>query len=151
MFELFTDAASAVLRHAVDEALSLHAKEVEPVHLLLGIMDDDDGIAATVLQGDGVGRQSVLRELDLTESTASAPHRFHNRLKGGAIQYSGASELALKAAEEQAKQLQSPTISAGHLLLGLLEADDMKKLVGALGAGADSIGSTVKARLRDAG
>ncbi|ALE93100.1 hypothetical protein AOC05_13545 [Arthrobacter alpinus] len=45
VFELFTDSAEAVMRHVVDEARGVQAKEIEPVHLLLGIMDHTDGIA----------------------------------------------------------------------------------------------------------
>lgn len=148
VFELFTGSAEAVVHRVLDEALSLNAKEIEPIHLLLSIMDADDGIAATVLQGVGVSRQAVIRQLDLVEAP---PRRVHNRLKGGAMQYSGASQQALEAAEEQAKELHSPTISAEHLLLGLLETDEIRELVSALGAGADSISSTVKEKLREAG
>lgn len=148
VFELFTDSAEAVVHRVLDEALGLNAKEIEPVHLLLGIMDADDSIAATVLADEGVSRQAVMGQLDLVETP---PERVHNRLKGGAMQYSGASQQALEAAEQQSRQLQSPGITAEHLLLGLLENDEIRELMSALGTGAAAISGTVKEKLREAG
>ena len=153
VFELFTDAAEAVVLRGHEEALGVNADQIEPVHLLLSIMDADDGIAATVLQGEGVSRQSVIRELGLSETPPTAQRRgsLRSRLKGNAMQFSGAAQQALTAAEQRARELQSPAITAEHLLLGLLEADEMRELLAALGAGADSITRTVTERLKSAG
>ncbi|WP_181034024.1 Clp protease N-terminal domain-containing protein [Arthrobacter sp. GMC3] len=151
MFELFTDAAEAVVLHGIDEAQGVAAKEIEPVHLLLGIMDFTDGVGAAVLTGEGVNRQSVINKLGLPDTTTKKPGRIHNRLKGGAMQFSSGSQQALQAAEQQALQLQSPTITAEHLLLGLLQGTEMQELVSTLGSSADAISHSVKEKLDGAG
>lgn len=150
MFELFTDSAEAVVLHATDEAQGVQAKEIEPVHLLLGIIDYTDGIGATVLAGEGVTRKSVVNKLGLTQTPTKKPWRIHNRLKSGAMQYSSAAQQALQAAEQQARELQSPTINAEHLLLGLLQGADTQGLANALGTSADAISRTVVQKLRGA-
>jgi len=151
VFELFTDAAEAVVLHGIDEAQGVQAKEIEPVHMLLGILDYTDGIGASVLQGEGVNRQSVVNELGLPDMSGKKPGRIHNRLKGGAMQFSSASQQALQSAEQQALLLQSPTITSEHLLLGLLQGTQMQELVGTLGTSADAISHTVMEKLRSAG
>jgi len=151
MFELFTDDAEAVVLHAREEAVTTNCPEIEPAHMLLSILDQGGGAAKAVLLGEGVDRASLVRELALTETPGREPGPFHNRIKDGALQYSAESQESFQAAERQAQQSQSTAITTEHLLLGLLEADEVQKLMTSLGADAAALSSTVKDKLRSAG
>lgn len=59
MFELFSEAARNALFHATEEAISLGHQELEPEHLVLGIMKEADCIAAIILAEHGVGRRPL--------------------------------------------------------------------------------------------
>ncbi|ALE93101.1 hypothetical protein AOC05_13550 [Arthrobacter alpinus] len=93
----------------------------------------------------------MVNKLDLPQKPAKKAGRIHNRLKAGTMQFSSAAQQALQSAEQQARDLQSPTINAEHLLLGLLQGADMQSLAGALGTSADTISHTVAQKLRSAG
>ncbi|MBI1919405.1 hypothetical protein HYS29_02425 [Candidatus Microgenomates bacterium] len=59
----FTPRAGKVLELAVDEADRLKSPEVKPVHLLLGIVREGEGIAAGVLESLGVNLERVRSEV----------------------------------------------------------------------------------------
>jgi ATP-dependent Clp protease ATP-binding subunit ClpA len=151
MFELFTDNAEAVVLHARDEAVTTNCPEIEPAHMLLSILDQDDGVARSVLLGAGVTRPLLAQELALAEPSTREPGPFHNRIKDGALQYSAESQESFQAAERQAQQSQGTKITTEHLLLGLLEADEVQKLMTSLGTDSAALRTTVKEKLRDAG
>jgi len=151
MFELLTDKTEAVVLHALDEAVTTNATEIEPAHMLLSIVDHGDGIAQEVLAGEGLTRQSVTGALALLEPSKRVPGEFHNRIKAGAMQYSSESQQALQAAEEQAMELQGTRITTDHLLLGLLATDEVQRLLGSMNIDDKAVSRTVLEKLRDAG
>ena len=63
MFERFT----AQARHAVVEAQvharALHHDQITPEHVLLGVMDDTDGVGAQVLRDLGLTTDALAREI----------------------------------------------------------------------------------------
>jgi ATP-dependent Clp protease ATP-binding subunit ClpC len=63
----FTAAAQAALEAALPEAMQLGHSEVEPAHILLGLLRQRDGIALRVLTAAGAGprelRDAVTRDL----------------------------------------------------------------------------------------
>jgi ATP-dependent Clp protease ATP-binding subunit ClpA len=59
MFELFSEAARKVLLHATQEAVALGHQAITPEHLVLGVMKDIDGIAATTLAEHSVDPRSL--------------------------------------------------------------------------------------------
>lgn len=71
MFELFNEAARKVLFHATEEAIALGHDEIEPEHLVLGVMNDTDGIAAIALAENGVKRR-LLADAITDRGTATA-------------------------------------------------------------------------------
>jgi ATP-dependent Clp protease ATP-binding subunit ClpA len=64
----YTPRVKKVLRLAAQEAKSLHHTYVGTEHILLGLLREDDGVAARVLKGPGLNleevRQNILKELD---------------------------------------------------------------------------------------
>lgn len=151
VFELFTDNAEAVVLHAREEAVTTNCPEIEPVHMLLSILDHGDGVAKAVLLGEGVSRASLARQLALAETPGREPGPFHNRIKDGALQYSAESQESFQAAEEQAQDLLGTKITTDHLLLGLLTTDEVQKIMTSLGTDAKAVSSTIRDKLGNDG
>ena len=67
----FTTRAKHVLEQALDEATQLESKRLGTEHLLLGLVDETDGVAAQVLQGLGKSlsaiREEVLKRIEADE------------------------------------------------------------------------------------
>lgn len=59
MFERFTERARQVIVHAQDEAHALKHSYIGTEHLLLGLLDEKEGLAAKVLEGCGVTADAV--------------------------------------------------------------------------------------------
>jgi ATP-dependent Clp protease ATP-binding subunit ClpA len=59
MFERFTDQARHVVKRSRAEAEGLHHRYIGTEHLLLGMLDQDSGLAYTVLTEAGVTREQV--------------------------------------------------------------------------------------------
>jgi ATP-dependent Clp protease ATP-binding subunit ClpC len=70
VFEHFTDGARRTLVLAHGEAQSLHDRSVRPEHLLLGMVRETNGMAATALSDIGAdyGRARALIEIHKLES-----------------------------------------------------------------------------------
>jgi ATP-dependent Clp protease ATP-binding subunit ClpA len=63
MFERFTEAARFAVLSARVEAEELGARALDAEHLLLGVLTDRDGVAATVLRELGVDAEAVRTRL----------------------------------------------------------------------------------------
>jgi Clp amino terminal domain, pathogenicity island component/ClpX C4-type zinc finger len=113
VFERFTDSARQVLVLALEEARLLNSSFIGTEHVLLGLMREQDGIAARVLGLLDISvtavREGAAESIGLsgTSSTGSPP--FTPRAKK-------VLELSLR----EAMQLGSSEIGPEHLLLGLV-------------------------------
>ncbi|MCA1839236.1 MAG: Clp protease N-terminal domain-containing protein [Actinomycetota bacterium] len=59
MFERFTDRARKVVVLATSEAHRLHQSAARPEHLLLGVLEEGQSLAAIALRANGVEKESV--------------------------------------------------------------------------------------------
>ena len=113
MFERFTDRSRRALVLAQQEAHLLGHDHIGTEHLLIGLIDEEDGIAARVLAELGVTRQAVRDRVEETvgrsagESSGNAP--FTPRMKK-------VLELSLR----EGLQLGHSYIGTEHMLLGLV-------------------------------
>jgi ATP-dependent Clp protease ATP-binding subunit ClpC len=114
MFERFTDRARQVVVLAQDEARALKHNYIGTEHLLLGLLREEQGIAARVLGSLGVRveevRDEVARIVGRGEEVTSAQVPFTPRGKK-------VLELALR----EALRLGHNRVGTEHLLLGLVE------------------------------
>ena len=55
MFERFTDDARRVIKLAEEEARALSHGQIGPEHILLGLIQDGEGVAAEALQSLDIG------------------------------------------------------------------------------------------------
>ena len=113
-FEKFTDKARKVLVLAQDEARALHQPYVGTEHILLGLIQEKDGLAAQALERlnvtyDGVV-QGIRQVVSIDEETDVSGHlSFTPRVK-----------RVLENSLREAMQMGQSYISTEHLLLGIV-------------------------------
>jgi ATP-dependent Clp protease ATP-binding subunit ClpC len=127
MFERFTDKAHRAVVFAQEEARQLNHDHVGTEHVLAGLLREDRGAAAQVLEASGVTLDAVRERIEALAGHGQAPPRGHipftPRAKKGF-------ELALREAVRLGRN-----IGTGHLLLGLIGQGDCMavQVLGALG------------------
>jgi len=114
------------VQEALQEADSLAGKYNHPTidsdHLLLALLRQNEGVAAPLLEGLGVKRWELEKELETT--LAGKPKMY-----GTSAHVSLAPELAevLRQAEQEAGSLKDDFVSAEHIILALLEVPGRTK------------------------
>ncbi|HEX6349955.1 MAG TPA: ATP-dependent chaperone ClpB [Candidatus Dormibacteraeota bacterium] len=109
----FTEKAQQALQAAAEEATARAQQAIEPEHLLLAMVRQQDGIAAPILEAAGVS----LSELE--PALVSDVERFPRVQGGGQAFVSDPLAKVLEAADSEAKNLKDDYISTEHLLLAL--------------------------------
>ncbi|MBE9182513.1 ATP-dependent Clp protease ATP-binding subunit [Oculatella sp. LEGE 06141] len=114
MFKHFTEAAIQVIKLAQEEARRLGHNFVGTEQILLGLIAEETGVAAKVLQSLGLTLADVRLEVKtlLGQGTGSV---------GVEIPFTPRSRRVLEMAIEQARLLDHPYVSTEHLLLGLIQ------------------------------
>jgi ATP-dependent Clp protease ATP-binding subunit ClpA len=116
-FEKFTERARKALSLAQEEAQRLNHNYIAPIHILLGLAREGDGVAA-----------HVLANLDVTYTAArSAVEQVlgrGQRIVLGEIGLTPAAKRVIEGAVIEARRLGHHYIGTEHLLLGLLRSDD---------------------------
>ncbi|HKV89115.1 MAG TPA: ATP-dependent chaperone ClpB [Candidatus Dormibacteraeota bacterium] len=109
----FTEKAQEALQAAAELALERGQQAIEPEHLLLALVQQDEGVARTLLERSGASVHTIVPAL------VSAVERFP-RVSGGSQPYmSSALSKTLEQAEQEAERLKDEYISTEHLLLAL--------------------------------
>jgi len=118
----FTEKAQQALQAAAEEATSRAQQAIEPEHLLLAMVRQQDGIATPILEAAGVS----LTELE--PALVSEVERFPRVQGGGQPFVSDALNTVLESAQGEATRLQDEYISTEHLLLALAARPALKNL-----------------------
>ncbi|MDO4289668.1 MAG: ATP-dependent Clp protease ATP-binding subunit [Eggerthellaceae bacterium] len=134
-FEKFTDKARKVLVLAQDEARALHQPYVGTEHILLGLIQEKDGLAAQALARlnvtyDGVV-QAIRQVVTIDESADVSGHlSFTPRVK-----------RVLENSLREAMQMGQSYISTEHLLLGIVREGEGTALevLGRMGVTGDDV------------
>jgi ATP-dependent Clp protease ATP-binding subunit ClpC len=114
MFERFTDRARQSVSVAADEARELGADHVRPEHVLLGLLREDETIAATALDDCGV----TIDEAREVIGVAGGPRT------AGELPFDPSAKRLLERSLREAVRLEDNFIGGEHLLLGLLREDE---------------------------
>jgi ATP-dependent Clp protease ATP-binding subunit ClpC len=113
MFERFTDRARRVVVLAQEEARLLNHNYIGTEHLLLGLIREDEGIAARALQRLDVSLEAVRsRVQEIIGVGASA--------QSGHIPFTPRAKKVLELSLREALQLGHDDIGTEHILLGLV-------------------------------
>lgn len=148
MYEQFTDRARKVMQLAHRDALRRHATAIDTEHILLGLLEEGQGVAAHVLSGLGVDWESVAaalaargqpypppppptsdalgeRPLSAWQWTAKAVRRFFgsraDKLPRTAdkLPRTAESNRLIECAMQEARALGHNYVGTEHLLLGM--------------------------------
>src|SRR5712692_191487 len=117
-----TEKAQQALQAAAEEATAGGEQAIEPGHLLLAMVRQQDGIATPTLEAAGVS----LTELE--PALVSEVERFPRVQGGGQPFVSDALNTVLQAAQTEADRLKDEYISTEHLLLALVTRPVLKSL-----------------------
>ena len=114
MFDRYTDRARRVLAIAQDEARNLGHAGIGSGHLLLGLIGEDEGVAAVVLKSLG----ATLEDARRTVGRGTTPHL--TGIPAGPLQFTPILAKVLEQAAREAVLLAHNFIATEHLLLGLV-------------------------------
>ena len=110
----FTERARNVMRLAAEEAARVKSAAVEPEHILLALLGDGGGVAASVLRNLGLTPGTIVMDLEKhMHRRASSPPVFP------LFQCAGG-ERIVEYAIEAARDLNHDYVGTEHVLLGLL-------------------------------
>jgi ATP-dependent Clp protease ATP-binding subunit ClpC len=113
VFEHFTDRARKVLVHAQEEARLLNHEFIGTEHILLGLMDEGEGVAAKALTSLDIGVEAVRQKVAETTGHPGSP-------PAGAPPFTPRSKKVLELSLREAMQLGHKYIGTEHILLALL-------------------------------
>jgi len=117
MFERFTERARQVVVLAQEEAFGMRHNYIGTEHLLMGLLREEQGLAASVLEALGV-------TLDRVRETVIEIVGMGSETSGEQIPFTPRSKSVLERALKEALALKHNYIGTEHLLLGLLAIDD---------------------------
>jgi putative transcriptional regulator len=114
-FERFTHKAINAISFAQNEAVQLHSGQVEPEHLLAGLLADPTTTSAQLLRANGVTVEIVTNE-----------HSFES---GENLKFSPPSKFVLEMALQVVRLQSKKSIGTEHLLWGLVRLADTDKTI----------------------
>ena len=135
-WEKFTVKSQQAMQQAQGRAAELGNPELQPVHLLLALVEDREGVIPAVLEKIGVPIERLENDL----------HQIEEKLPrvAGAANQPGPSQTLTRALEQafrEAANFKDEYVSTEHLLLGVthLKGDPAQDTLAALGATRDAI------------
>src|SRR5208282_3206859 len=140
-FDKFTVKAQEAVSAAEQVAGRFGNQQIEPVHLLLALLDQPEGIIPALLEKLGAAAATVRRE-------AEAACQKLPQVEGGSERYaSPAFRKLLDAALKEIEKFKDEFVSTEHLLLAVtsLHGDPAEKILTRQGATRDAILKTLVA------
>ena len=116
-----TERAQEALRAAQSEAMRRQNQQIDVEHLLLAALDQESGLATSILEKAGVDRDAVRRRVEA--ELAKLPRVSSPSGGPGDVYVTGRLNQLFVKAEDEAKSLKDDYISIEHLLLAMV-ADD---------------------------
>ncbi|KAB3519838.1 AAA domain-containing protein [Corynebacterium sp. zg254] len=113
MFERFTDRARRVIVLAQEEARALNHNYIGTEHILLGLIQEGEGVAAKALESMGISMDAVRTEVKEIIGSGGNPPT-------GYIPFTPRAKKVLELALREALQLGHKYIGTEHILLGLI-------------------------------
>jgi ATP-dependent Clp protease ATP-binding subunit ClpB len=121
--EKYTQKSQEALVAAQRLAQELNHQSIEPAHLLLALLRQDEGVVPAVITRVA-GSTNALRD-ELTTELEGRPKIYG---AGGDVGLARPTADALAAAERYAKGMQDEYVSTEHILLGLTESSESRRL-----------------------
>ncbi len=117
MFQRFTDRARRVIVLAQDEARLLNHNYIGTEHILLGLVHEGEGVAATALESLGISLAVVRQQVEEIIGRGQ-------EARSGHIPFTPRAKKVLELSLREAQQLGHDYIGTEHILLGLIREGD---------------------------
>src|SRR6266516_8171107 len=118
VFERFTERARQVVVLAQDEARALKHNYIGTEHLLLGLLREEEGLAARVLESLEITAEGVRSEV------AMIIGQGEDEAAAGQIPFTPRAKKVLELGLREAQSLGHAYIGTEHILLGLVREND---------------------------
>ncbi len=118
MFDRFTDRAKKVMSLARQEAQKFNHEYIGTEHILLGLVQEGNGVAANVLQKMAVDLDKIRQEVEKIVKSGPSMATMSN------LPFTPRAKKVLELAMEEASQLGHNYIGTEHLLLGLIKENE---------------------------
>jgi ATP-dependent Clp protease ATP-binding subunit ClpC len=139
VFERFTERAREVVVLAQEEARRLQHNYIGTEHLLLGLLREEEGLAARVLESLDVTADDVRAEI------ARIIGRGEEPVSTGQIPFTPRAKKALERSLREALAMNHKHIGTEHVLLGVVGDEDAvaARILSHLGASAEQVRDVV--------
>jgi plasmid stability protein len=139
-FTRFTERGRRVVVRAQEEARALHHAEVGTEHILLGLFDEEQGLAAQILAALEITKEDVRARVE--PAGEAEPLR-------GRLPFAADAKRALELSLREALALGHNHIGTEHILLGVLRDEDSagSRILRELGADAERTRAAVAAAI----
>ncbi|MFA6216909.1 MAG: ATP-dependent Clp protease ATP-binding subunit [Candidatus Omnitrophota bacterium] len=118
MFNRFTERARKVIILAKEEAKRFNHDYIGTEHILLGLIREGEGVAASVLEKMGVSLENIRLEIEKLVQPGPTTQII------GDLPFTPRSKKALELAAEEAHALGHNYIGTEHILLGLIREEE---------------------------
>ncbi|RJQ32095.1 MAG: ATP-dependent Clp protease ATP-binding subunit [Actinobacteria bacterium] len=138
MFERFTEKARRVVVYAQEEARMLNQNYIGTEHLLLGLIREEEGIAARAIKNIGINLEDVRTQVeDIIGKGTSTPSAH--------IPFTPRAKKVLELSLRESLQLGHNYIGTEHILLGLIREGEgiAARVLTNLGADLEKVRSQV--------
>ncbi|HRY54375.1 MAG TPA: ATP-dependent chaperone ClpB [Spirochaetia bacterium] len=140
-YDRYTLKAQEAVQEASGEARKRDQGQVEPEHLLIALLRQEEGVVPALLDRIGADRGAVEREAE--DLLARKPKVFGEAAQ---LYLSAGAAKALAKAEAEAEALKDEYVAAEHILLGLAQGEgEVAELLKRRGAAKEAILSALKA------
>ena len=138
MFERFTERARQVIVLAQDEARLLKHNYIGTEHLLLGLLREEEGIAARVLESLDIDLETVRAQVARVVGEG-------DEAATGQVPFTPRAKKVLELALREARSLRHNYIGTEHILLGVARENEgvAARILLDLGADAEKVGHEV--------
>ena len=119
MFDRLTERARLVMKRAKEEAARIGSTHAATEHILLGLIAEGEGVAATAMRNMGLNLESLRMEIlkNVSRETGGS-------VSEGTISLSPSGKRAIEFAYQEAQAFGVNFIGTEHLLLGVIREND---------------------------
>ena len=118
MYERFTDRARKVMQLANQEAQRLYHEHIGTEHILLGLLKEGSGVAASTLKNLDIALAKIRQEVDKIVKAGS------DKVTAGKLPQTPQVKRVIEYSIEEAHRLNHNYVGTEHLLLGLLREQE---------------------------
>ncbi|MDX9754793.1 MAG: ATP-dependent Clp protease ATP-binding subunit, partial [bacterium] len=119
MFDRLTERARLVMKRAKEEAARVGSSHAATEHILLGLIAEGEGVAATAMRNMGLNLDSLRMEI-----VKSLGHENGGGVSDSTISLSPSAKRAIEFAYQEAQAFGVNFIGTEHLLLGVIRENE---------------------------